>query len=81
MPQAVAQACRLERLSRGYRAQHLVRQAYIGIPKRAFYVTQTKGRAMKIPEHLRIPVIVFALQAALLAGTSLIFLVLRPSGA
>lgn len=36
---------------------------------------------MKIPEHLRIPFIVFALQTALLAGTSLIFLVLRPPGA
>jgi len=36
---------------------------------------------MKIPEHLQIPVIVFALQAALLAGTALIFLLLRPHGA
>ena len=36
---------------------------------------------MKIPEHLRIPVIVFSLQAALLAGISLIFLLLRPHGA
>jgi hypothetical protein len=36
---------------------------------------------MKIPEHLRAPVIVFALQAALLIGTSLIFLVLRPAAA
>ena len=35
---------------------------------------------MKIPEHLRIPVIVFALQAALLAGASMVFLILRPSG-
>ena len=35
---------------------------------------------MKIPEHLRIPMIVFALQTALLAGTALIFLVLRPPG-
>lgn len=35
---------------------------------------------MKIPDHLRIPVIVFALQAALLAGTSLVFLLLRPTG-
>lgn len=35
---------------------------------------------MKIPEHLKIPMIVFALQTALLAGTSLIFLVLRPPG-
>jgi len=33
---------------------------------------------MKIPEHLQIPVIVFGLQAALLAGAALIFLVLRP---
>jgi hypothetical protein len=37
-----------------------------------------KGDIMKIPEHLRAPVIVFALQAALLIGTSLVFLVLRP---
>lgn len=36
---------------------------------------------MKLPEHLRIPAIVFALQAALLAGTSLVFLLLRPHGA
>ena len=35
---------------------------------------------MKVPEHLRIPVVVFALQAALLAGCSLIFLVLLPPG-
>ena len=35
---------------------------------------------MKIPEHLKIPAIVLALQAALLAGTSLVFLVLRPPG-
>lgn len=35
---------------------------------------------MKVPDHLRIPVIVFALQAALLAGTSLVFLLLRPTG-
>jgi hypothetical protein len=48
------------------------------LSRTGFYVTQTKGRAMKIPEHLRIPVIVFALQAALLAGTSLVFLLLRP---
>jgi len=33
---------------------------------------------MKIPEHLRAPAIVFALQAALLAGTALVFLVLIP---
>ena len=35
---------------------------------------------MKIPEHLRIPIIVFSLQAALLAGCALIFLVLLPDG-
>jgi hypothetical protein len=35
---------------------------------------------MKIPEELRIPAIVFALQAALLAGCALIFLVLLPLG-
>ena len=33
---------------------------------------------MRIPEDIRIPVIVFSLQAALLAGAALIFLVLRP---
>ena len=33
---------------------------------------------MRIPEDLRAPVIVFSLQAALLAGAALIFLVLRP---
>ena len=33
---------------------------------------------MHIPEHLKIPAIVFTLQAALLAGCALIFLVLRP---
>ena len=33
---------------------------------------------MKIPEHLRAPAIVFALQAALLAGAALVFLVLLP---
>jgi hypothetical protein len=31
---------------------------------------------MRIPEELRIPAMVFALQAALLAGCSLIFLLL-----
>lgn len=36
---------------------------------------------MKIPEHLRAPAIVFALQMALLIGTSLVFLVLRPASA
>lgn len=34
---------------------------------------------MKIPEHLRIPAVVFGLQAALLAGAALVFLVLRPN--
>jgi hypothetical protein len=33
---------------------------------------------MKIPEHLRIPVIVFSLQAVLLAGCAMVFLVLIP---
>jgi hypothetical protein len=33
---------------------------------------------MKIPKDLQIPLIVFSLQAALLAGCALIFLVLRP---
>jgi len=33
---------------------------------------------MKIPEQLMAPVIVFALQSALLIGTSLVFLILRP---
>lgn len=32
---------------------------------------------MKIPEELRIPAIVFGLQAALLAGCALIFLLMR----
>jgi hypothetical protein len=31
---------------------------------------------MHIPENIRIPAIVFALQAALLAGTALVFIVL-----
>jgi hypothetical protein len=35
---------------------------------------------MKIPKDLQIPLIVFSLQAVLLAGCALIFLVLRPSG-
>jgi hypothetical protein len=35
---------------------------------------------MKIPKDLQIPVIVFSLQAVLLAGCALIFLVLRPQG-
>ncbi len=34
---------------------------------------------MRIPDDIRIPVIVFSLQAALLAGAALIFLVLRPN--
>ena len=33
---------------------------------------------MRIPDDIRIPVIVFSLQAVLLAGAALIFLVLRP---
>jgi len=33
---------------------------------------------MKIPKDLRAPAIVFALQAALLAGTALVFMVLIP---
>jgi hypothetical protein len=33
---------------------------------------------MKIPDHLRIPVLVFSLQAVLLAGSAMIFLVLLP---
>lgn len=33
---------------------------------------------MKIPEDLRIPAIVFTLEAALLAGLALVFLVLLP---
>jgi hypothetical protein len=36
---------------------------------------------MKIPEHLRIPLVVFSLEAALLAGCALIFFVLLPHGA
>jgi len=34
---------------------------------------------MRIPDDIRIPVIVFSLQAALLVGAALIFLVLRPN--
>lgn len=34
---------------------------------------------MRIPEELRIPAIVFTLQAALLAGCALVFLVLLPA--
>jgi len=33
---------------------------------------------MKVPEHLRPLAVVFALQAVLLIGCSLVFLVLRP---
>lgn len=35
---------------------------------------------MHIPEEVRIPAIVLALQAALLLGTGMVFLVLLPSG-
>jgi hypothetical protein len=35
---------------------------------------------VKIPPHLRIPLIVFGLQAVLLAGCAMIFLVLLPHG-
>ena len=35
---------------------------------------------MHIPDHLRIPAIVFTLQAALLTGCALVFLVLLPGG-
>ena len=35
---------------------------------------------MKIPEELRIPAIVFALQAALLAGCGLVFAVVMTMG-
>ena len=35
---------------------------------------------MNVPEHLRIPMIVFSLLAALLAGCALIFIVLLPLG-
>lgn len=36
------------------------------------------GEAMKFPEELKIPAIVFTLEAAMLAGFMLIFLVLVP---
>jgi hypothetical protein len=36
---------------------------------------------MKIPEHLRIPLLVFSLEAVLLVGCAMIFLVLLPPGA
>lgn len=48
--------------------------------RRSLCFSENGGKAMKIPEHLRIPMVVFALQAALLAGCSLIFLVLLPNG-
>lgn len=35
---------------------------------------------MKIPEELRIPALVFTLQAALLGAISLIFLLMLPEG-
>jgi hypothetical protein len=34
---------------------------------------------MRIPDDIRIPVIVFSLQAVLLVGAALVFLVLRPN--
>jgi hypothetical protein len=37
-----------------------------------------RGFAMKVPEHLRIPILVFSMQAVLLIGCALIFIVLRP---
>lgn len=37
-----------------------------------------KGSAMKIPEGIRIPIIVFSLEAILLLGAGLIFLILAP---
>ena len=33
---------------------------------------------MRIPEDIRIPVIVFSLQGVLLLGAALVFLILRP---
>ena len=33
---------------------------------------------MKFPEHLRIPAVVFSLEAVLLIGVALIFLILVP---
>lgn len=35
---------------------------------------------MKIPDELQIPAIVFTLQAALLFGVAMVFLVLLPGG-
>jgi hypothetical protein len=37
-----------------------------------------KGSIVKIPEGIKIPLIVFSLEAALLAGAGLVFLVLIP---
>jgi hypothetical protein len=37
-----------------------------------------KGSAMKIPESIKIPLIVFSLEAALLTGAALVLLVLIP---
>jgi hypothetical protein len=34
---------------------------------------------MHIPDHLRIPLVVFSLQAVLLAGCAMIFFVLAPN--
>jgi hypothetical protein len=42
------------------------------------HVPMREEAAVHIPENIRIPVIVLALQAALLIGTSMVFLVLRP---
>jgi hypothetical protein len=39
---------------------------------------QVKELVMRIPDDIRIPVIVFSLQAVLLVGCAMIFLVLRP---
>lgn len=33
---------------------------------------------MKVPEHLKIPVIVFGMEAILLTGAALVFIVLIP---
>lgn len=38
----------------------------------------TVGVAMKIPEHLKIPVIVFGMEAILLTAATLVFTVLIP---
>jgi hypothetical protein len=42
------------------------------------YYALQGGAAMHIPENLRIPVIVFTLEAVLLLGCSLVFFVLVP---